>query len=130
MNIYIGYDSREDLAYQVCGHSIRSKSKSSDIYAIGVTLMELGLGFLPPSHPIDSMQPFEKMQVLQTILNSEPEDRYSLDSINTILTNAGVDVIVTDEFVTEVNNCLNSHRNNDGDLDGCKQKLKLIYSLS
>ena len=34
MNIYIGYDSREDLAYQVCSHSIKSKSKSSDIYPL------------------------------------------------------------------------------------------------
>ena len=44
MNIYIGYDSREDLAYQVCGHSIRSKSKSSDIYPLKLNdLKEKGL---------------------------------------------------------------------------------------
>ena len=34
MNIYIGYDSREDLAYQVCSHSITSLSKSAKIYPL------------------------------------------------------------------------------------------------
>ena len=44
MNIYIGYDSREDLAYQVCRHSIKSKSKSSDIYPLKLNdLKEKGL---------------------------------------------------------------------------------------
>ena len=28
MDIYIGYDSREDLAYQVCSHSIKSISNN------------------------------------------------------------------------------------------------------
>ena len=32
MNIYIGYDSREDLAYQVCNHSIKSRSKAANIF--------------------------------------------------------------------------------------------------
>ena len=31
MDIYIGYDSREDLAYQVCSHSIKSKSNTANI---------------------------------------------------------------------------------------------------
>ena len=44
MNIYIGYDSREDLAYQVCSHSIKSKSKSSNIYPLKLNdLKEKGL---------------------------------------------------------------------------------------
>ena len=44
MNIYIGYDSREDLAYQVCSYSIKSKSKSSDIYPLKLNdLKEKGL---------------------------------------------------------------------------------------
>ena len=34
MNIYIGYDSREDLAYQVCSYSIKSNSKSAYIYPL------------------------------------------------------------------------------------------------
>ena len=34
MNIYIGYDSREDLAYQVCRHSIKSKSSTANIYPL------------------------------------------------------------------------------------------------
>lgn len=34
MNIYIGYDSREDLAYQVCSHSIKSRSNSANIYPL------------------------------------------------------------------------------------------------
>jgi len=34
VNIYIGYDSREDLAYQVCSHSITSLSKSAKIYPL------------------------------------------------------------------------------------------------
>ena len=34
MDIYIGYDSREDLAYQVCSHSIKSKSSSANIHPL------------------------------------------------------------------------------------------------
>ena len=34
MNIYIGYDSREDLAYQVCNHSIKSRSESANIFPL------------------------------------------------------------------------------------------------
>ena len=34
MNVYIGYDSREDLAYQVCSYSIKSKSNSVNIYPL------------------------------------------------------------------------------------------------
>ena len=34
MNIYIGYDSREDLAYQVCSHSIKSKSNNAKVYPL------------------------------------------------------------------------------------------------
>ena len=34
MNIYIGYDSREDLAYQVCSHSITSITSSANIYPL------------------------------------------------------------------------------------------------
>ena len=34
MNIYIGYDSREDLAYQVCSHSIKSKSNTAKVYPL------------------------------------------------------------------------------------------------
>lgn len=31
MNIYIGYDSREDLAYQVCKYSIKSNSNTAQV---------------------------------------------------------------------------------------------------
>ena len=34
VNVYIGYDSREDLAYQVCSHSIKSKSNSTSIFPL------------------------------------------------------------------------------------------------
>ena len=34
VNVYIGYDSREDLAYQVCSHSIKSKSNSTNIFPL------------------------------------------------------------------------------------------------
>ena len=34
MNIFIGYDSREDLAYQVCNYSIKSKSKLAKIFPL------------------------------------------------------------------------------------------------
>ena len=33
-NVYIGYDTREDLAYQVCKYSITSKSKNVDVYPL------------------------------------------------------------------------------------------------
>ena len=34
MKIFIGYDSREDLAYQVCSYSIKSKSKLAKIFPL------------------------------------------------------------------------------------------------
>lgn len=34
MNIYIGYDSREDLAYQVTNYSIKSKSPNANIHPL------------------------------------------------------------------------------------------------
>ena len=34
MNIYIDYDSREDLAYQVCYHSIISNSDNAHIHPL------------------------------------------------------------------------------------------------
>ena len=34
MDIYIGYDSREDLAYQVCSHSIKSKSNTANVHPL------------------------------------------------------------------------------------------------
>ena len=44
MNIYIGYDSREDLAYQVCSYSIKSKSDSARIFPLKLNeLREKGL---------------------------------------------------------------------------------------
>ena len=39
MNVYIGYDSREDLAYQVSSFSI--KSKSADTQVIPLKINEL-----------------------------------------------------------------------------------------
>ncbi len=43
MNIYIGYDSREDLAYQVCSHSIKSKSDFANIHPLKLNnLREMG----------------------------------------------------------------------------------------
>lgn len=34
MEIYIGYDSREDLAYQVCKHSIKSQSSRANVHPL------------------------------------------------------------------------------------------------
>jgi len=31
MKVFVGYDTREDIAYQVCKHSIKSKSKLADV---------------------------------------------------------------------------------------------------
>ena len=36
MDIYVGYDSREDLAYQVCRHSIKSKSDTANIHPLKI----------------------------------------------------------------------------------------------
>ena len=44
MDIYIGYDSREDLAYQVCNYSIKSNSTSAKINSLKLNeLKERGL---------------------------------------------------------------------------------------
>ncbi|MCB1435230.1 MAG: glycosyltransferase, partial [Alphaproteobacteria bacterium] len=45
MKIYVGYDSREDVAWQVCRHSIlRHASSPVDIYPLKqAALRELGL---------------------------------------------------------------------------------------
>ena len=34
MNIYVGYDSREDLAYQVCEFSIKKQSPSANVHPL------------------------------------------------------------------------------------------------
>jgi lipopolysaccharide biosynthesis glycosyltransferase len=34
MNVYVGYDSREDLAYQVCEYSIKSQSRSTSVFPL------------------------------------------------------------------------------------------------
>ena len=31
MKVFVGYDTREDIAYQVCKHSIETKSKLADV---------------------------------------------------------------------------------------------------
>ena len=31
MKIYVGYDTREDIAYQVCEHSIYTHSKEAEV---------------------------------------------------------------------------------------------------
>ena len=31
MKVFVGYDTREDIAYQVCKHSIESKSPQADV---------------------------------------------------------------------------------------------------
>ena len=31
MKVFVGYDTREDIAYQVCKHSILSKNKLVDV---------------------------------------------------------------------------------------------------
>ena len=31
MKVFIGYDTREDIAYQVCKHSIITKNKDVDV---------------------------------------------------------------------------------------------------
>ena len=34
INVFIGWDSREDIAYQVCKHSIESKTKAANVYPL------------------------------------------------------------------------------------------------
>ena len=34
MKVFVGYDTREDIAYQVCKHSIETKSKLADVRAL------------------------------------------------------------------------------------------------
>mgnify|MGYP001173588908 CR=1 FL=1 len=44
MRIYIGYDSREDLAYEVCKYSIRKKNKTVEVIPLKLaTMRELGI---------------------------------------------------------------------------------------
>lgn len=56
-NIYIGWDSREDVAYKVCAHSIRRKSKNIQINIIPLKHKELRKAgvFRRPwlTHPVD-----------------------------------------------------------------------------
>ena len=32
MKVYVGWDSREDIAYQVCEHSIKRRDPSAEVY--------------------------------------------------------------------------------------------------
>ena len=34
MKIYVGWDSREDIAYQVCEHSIKRRDPSAEVIAL------------------------------------------------------------------------------------------------
>ena len=34
MKIYVGHDSREDIAYQVCEHSIKRRDPSAEVIAL------------------------------------------------------------------------------------------------
>lgn len=45
-NIYVGWDSREDIAYQVCEHSIRRRTKRNGINVIPLKQNELREGKL------------------------------------------------------------------------------------
>ena len=37
MKVFVGYDTREDIAYQVCKHSIETKSKLADVRPLKTT---------------------------------------------------------------------------------------------
>ena len=34
MKIYVGHDSREDIAYQVCEHSIKRRDPNAEVYPL------------------------------------------------------------------------------------------------
>ena len=34
MKVFVGYDPREDIAYQVCKHSIIARSKDAEVYPL------------------------------------------------------------------------------------------------
>src|SRR5210317_522528 len=34
MKVYVGWDSREDIAYQVCEHSIKRRDPDSEVYPL------------------------------------------------------------------------------------------------
>ena len=34
MKVFVGYDTREDIAYQVCKHSIKTRSELADVRAL------------------------------------------------------------------------------------------------
>ena len=34
MKIYVGWDSREDIAYQVCEHSIKRRDPQAEVYPL------------------------------------------------------------------------------------------------
>ena len=34
MKVYVGYDTREDIAYQVCEHSIKRRNGKADVVAL------------------------------------------------------------------------------------------------
>jgi len=40
LKIYVGYDPREDLAYEVCRHSILTRTPGATVYPIKKTLLE------------------------------------------------------------------------------------------
>ena len=44
MKVYVGYDTREDIAYQVCEHSIKRRNGKADVVALKQSeLREQGL---------------------------------------------------------------------------------------
>ena len=34
MKVYVGYDTREDIAYQVCEHSIKRRNGETEVIAL------------------------------------------------------------------------------------------------
>ena len=41
MKVYVGWDSREDIAYQVCQHSIKRKDPGAEVIPVSYTHLTL-----------------------------------------------------------------------------------------
>ena len=44
MKVFVGYDTREDIAYQVCKHSILARSKDAEVIPLKQQELEMPVG--------------------------------------------------------------------------------------
>ena len=52
LKIYVGYDPREDVAYEVCRHSILSHTPSAVVYPLNKSMLEESKWY---SRPVDTL---------------------------------------------------------------------------